>query len=186
MWVAEKVEKKKPDELNAYASNARVHTEQQIQQIANSISEWGWTIPILIYEENTVLAGHGRLTAAKSLNIDEVPCIVAEGWSDAQKKAYVIADNKLAENSEWDTGLYFSELKELSNLGFDISLTGLDQELGALSFAPNLNPETHFAEITSQDIESASETVGQIAPSGTKVVELTCPHCGKDFEFSGM
>jgi len=189
MWVADKVEKKKTEELNVYSTNARVHTEQQINQIANAISEWGWTIPILIDEDNTVLAGHGRLTAAKSLSIDEVPCIVARGWSEAQKKAYVIADNKLAENSEWNTDVYFSELKELSSIGFDLTLAGFDDDL-KFSFQPNLSPTANLTEVTGADIENATKSIyeqfmgaGQEAKTGE--VDVICPECGHDFKVSG-
>ena len=111
-------------ELIPYENNSRVHSDQQIRQLANSIEQWGFTIPILIDENKMVLAGHGRLQAAKSLNINEVPCIVADGWTDAQKRAYVIADNKLAENSEWDMSTYYAELKSLADTGFDLTFAG--------------------------------------------------------------
>jgi ParB-like chromosome segregation protein Spo0J len=125
-WSAEKIQQKNVDELIPYDRNPNIHPDSQIDQLANSVREWGWTVPILIDENDMVLAGHGRLFAAKRLEMKTVPCIVAEGWSEQQKKAYVIADNKLSENSQWDDALYFSELKSLSNDGFNVDLTGFE------------------------------------------------------------
>jgi ParB-like chromosome segregation protein Spo0J len=100
-WPADKVERRKVDDLVPYASNARTHSKEQIDQIARSIEEWGWTVPVLIDEDGGLIAGHGRILAAKKLKIDEVPVVVARGWSEAQKRAYVLADNKLTENGAW-------------------------------------------------------------------------------------
>ena len=89
------------DDLIPYENNPKNHPANQIDQIVDSINEWGWTMPLLIDDQNNVIAGHGRLLAAKKLGINEVPCIVAREWSDEKKKAYCIADNKLTENSTW-------------------------------------------------------------------------------------
>ena len=124
-WSAEKIQQKSVDALIPYDRNPNIHPESQIDQLANAVREWGWTVPILIDENDMVLAGHGRLFAAKKLKLDTVPCIVAEGWSEEQKKAYVIADNKLSESSQWDDALYFSELRSLSDSNFDLSLMGM-------------------------------------------------------------
>jgi ParB-like chromosome segregation protein Spo0J len=86
--------------------------------------EWGWTCPILVDESNTVIAGHARIEAARRLGWTEVPVVVARGWSEAQKKAYVLADNKLAENAGWDREKLVCELEELRALAFDVTLTG--------------------------------------------------------------
>ncbi len=111
--------------LKPWARNARTHSKKQIRQIADSITEFGFTNPILIDKQNTVLAGHGRIEAAKLLGVAQVPCVRLETMSEAQKRAYVIADNKLALNAGWDESLLAEELKELvSDDGFDISLTG--------------------------------------------------------------
>jgi len=121
------------DRLIPYARNARTHSEAQIAQIAASIREWGWTTPILVDEDGTVLAGHGRLAAARQLQMTEVPVIVASGWSDAKRRAYVLADNKLALNAGWDDELLTLELGELGDLGFDLQLIGFsDEEIKAL------------------------------------------------------
>ncbi len=119
--------------LIPYARNSRTHSEAQIKQIAASIKEWGFTSPVLIDEKNTILAGHGRTMAAKLLGWTEVPVIVARNWTDAQKRAYVIADNKLALNAGWDSELLAIELQDLSVAGYDVLTTGFEgDELAAL------------------------------------------------------
>jgi ParB-like chromosome segregation protein Spo0J len=136
-WPADKIERRQLSELVPYARNARTHSDEQIGQIAAAIREWGWTSPILIDEEGMVIAGHGRLLAAERLGIGEVPVVVARGWSDAQKRAYLIADNKLAANAGWDTGLLQLEAADLSAMGFDFGLTGFTlSELAGLTGGP--------------------------------------------------
>ena len=104
-WPADKVERRKVKDLVPYAKNARTHSEEQIDQIARAIEQWGWTVPCLVDEKGGLIAGHGRVLAAKKLGLDEVPVVVARGWSKAQKRAYVLADNKLTENGGWDDDL---------------------------------------------------------------------------------
>lgn len=118
----------KVSELIPYARNARTHSDEQVTQIAASIKEWGWTTPILVDEDMQIIAGHGRLAAAKKLCITEVPVIAALDWTDAQKKAYVLADNKLALNAGWDDELLKIELSELKTLDFELSLIGFDDD----------------------------------------------------------
>jgi DNA modification methylase len=104
-----------------------------VAQIAASINEWGWTIPVLVDEGGQLIAGHGRLLAARKLGLPEVPAMTATGWTEAQKKAYVIADNKLALNAGWDLDALKVELADLGELGFDVGLTGFgDDELADL------------------------------------------------------
>lgn len=129
-WPADNQRRVKVADLVPYARNSRTHSEQQIAQIAASITEWGFTTPILIDTDNNIIAGHGRLAAAQKLGLKDVPCIVADGWTDAQKKAYVIADNKLALNAGWDNEMLAVEFGELRELGFDVALTGF--ELGEI------------------------------------------------------
>src|ERR1041385_153969 len=132
-WPADKVERWPIDRLIPYARNARTHTPDQVDQIAASIKEWGWTNPVLVGEDNTLIAGHGRVLAARKLRISEVPVMIATGWSEAQKKAYAIADNKLALNAGWDEALLGLEIGELEGLGFDIGLLGFtDTDIAAL------------------------------------------------------
>jgi len=119
--------------LVPYAKNSRTHSDHQVSQVMASIKEFGFTNPILIDDENVIIAGHGRLMAAQRMGIDDVPCIRLSGMTDAQKKAYVIADNKLALNAGWDDELLALEIGELRDLDFDVSLTGFsDEELAAL------------------------------------------------------
>ncbi|MGL3107079.1 ParB/Srx family N-terminal domain-containing protein [Bradyrhizobium sp. BR 1432] len=114
--------------------NSRRHSPEQIEQIAASIRQWGWTMPILAADDGMVLAGHGRLAAGKLLAIAEVPVIVARGWTDQQKRAYVIADNRLTDASDWDDEMLRFELNHLLAGGFELSLTGItEDELTKLS-----------------------------------------------------
>jgi len=117
---------KKVNELIPYAKNSRTHSDEQISQVMASIKEFGFTNPILIDENNGIIAGHGRLIASQRLGIDEVPCIVLEGLTENQKRAYVIADNKLALNSGWDEEMLKLEIEDLNLDGFDIDLLGFN------------------------------------------------------------
>ena len=133
-WPADKVERRDVASLVPYAKNARTHSAAQVAAIAASIREWGWTVPVLVDEAGGIIAGHGRILAAQKLGITQVPVMVATGWSEAQKRAYVIADNKLALNAGWDDELLKLELGDLRDLDFDLSLTGFDDdELAALT-----------------------------------------------------
>jgi hypothetical protein len=114
-------------DLIPYINNSRTHSESQIKQVAASINEFGFTNPIIIDEGNTILAGHGRLQAAQLLGMDKVPTQSVEGWSQAKKKAYIIADNKLALNAGWDFELLKIELDTIKSLDFDVELTGFDE-----------------------------------------------------------
>jgi DNA modification methylase len=130
---ADKTERWSIERLIPYAKNARTHSDAQIAQIAASIREWGWTTPVLVDEAGTIIAGHGRLLAAQRLQMTEVPVMVASGWTDAQKRAYVLADNKLALNAGWDNELLGLELADLKGLDFDLDLTGFSpDEIAAL------------------------------------------------------
>jgi DNA modification methylase len=130
---ADKVEKWDIEKLIPYARNSRTHSDEQVLQIASSIKEWGWTTPVLIDETGQIIAGHGRVMAGKKLGIKEVPVMIAKDWSEAKKKAYVIADNKLALNAGWDNSILALELAELKEFDFDLGLTGFsDDELSAL------------------------------------------------------
>src|SRR5262245_59645624 len=132
-WPADAVERRPVASLVPYARNARTHSPEQVAQIAASIREWGWTAPVLVDEHGNIIAGHCRVLAAQRLGLAEVPVMVARGWSEAQKQAYVIADNKLALNAGWDEDLLRIEIGELKGLGVDLGLTGFGElELDAL------------------------------------------------------
>lgn len=120
-------------DITPFARNSRTHSDEQVAQVAASIKEFGWTNPILIDETSTIIAGHGRLMAAQRLGLSEVPTIRLEGLTDAQKRAYVIADNKLALNAGWDEEMLAIEIGDLLEQGFDLDLTGFgEDEIGAL------------------------------------------------------
>jgi len=110
--------------LEPYAKNSRTHSEKQVEQIAASITEFGFTNPVLVDGADGIIAGHGRLLAAKLLGMAEVPTIELAGLSAAQKRAYIIADNKLALNAGWDDAILADELRALGEEGFDLELTG--------------------------------------------------------------
>lgn len=125
-WPADKIQRMQVSALIPYANNSRTHSDAQVAQVAASMKEWGWTNPILVDEEGMIIAGHGRVLAARKLGLSEVPAMVASGWTEAQKKAYVLADNQLALNAGWDVELLQTELQGLGEAGFDLGLLGFD------------------------------------------------------------
>jgi DNA modification methylase len=132
-WPADAVSRRAVASLAPYARNARTHSPEQIAQIAASIREFGFTVPVLVDTAGTLIAGHGRVLAAQSLGLTEVPTMVAAGWSAEQIRAYRIADNKLTLNAGWDDDALKFELGELQLAGFDLGLTGFgEQELMGL------------------------------------------------------
>ena len=153
---ADKVERWKIEKLVPYARNARTHSDEQVGQIAASIKEWGWTTPILVDEDGSIIAGHGRTLAAQRLQMTEVPVMVAKGWSDAKKRAYVLADNKLAMNAGWDNEMLALELGEIGDLGFDLDLTGFTaDEIAALTpeqIEPGLTDEDEVPELPEKSV----------------------------------
>ena len=178
------IELRRVEDLNPYDKNSRVHSDEQIDQIVDSIKTWGWTIPILIDEENTVIAGHARLSAGQKLEYGEIPCIVAKGWTEQQKKAYVNADNKLAENSNWDMGLFFQELKLLNDDGFDLKVIGIDKNF-QLDFTNDYTPSIDFGEISQTDINNAEKNQENFGTQNIHTQDVVCPECGNVFEISG-
>ena len=122
-----KVTHKKVTELIPYVNNSRTHSDEQVAQIAASIKEFGWTNPILVDGKNGIIAGHGRLLAARKLGHKEVPTIELSELTEAQKRAYVIADNKLALNAGWDDEVLKLEIAHLNSLDFDLTLLGFDK-----------------------------------------------------------
>jgi DNA modification methylase len=144
-WPADKVERRAINGLIPYARNARTHSDAQVAQIAASMREWGWTNPVLVDEEGGIIAGHGRVLAARQLGLTEVPVMVAEGWSEAQKRAYILTDNQLPLNAGWDMDLLGNEVRGLAEWGFDTQLLGfgnLDALLAGEGLTdPNAAPE---------------------------------------------
>jgi ParB-like chromosome segregation protein Spo0J len=161
---------RKTADLIPYVNNARTHSEQQVLQIAASIKEFGFTNPVLVDGENGIIAGHGRVLAAKKLGLDEVPTIELKHLTKTQKKAYILADNRLALNSGWDNDLLALELGELSDDGFDLDLLGFDVgELESFEEAEQIETQTHESktkEIDTDDFE----------------MEQKCPKCGFEYD----
>lgn len=151
------------DTLIPYCRNARVHSPEQVQRIASSIKEFGFNNPILVDGEKGVIAGHGRLAAAQLLGLKEVPTIQLDGMTDAQKRAYILADNRIALDSTWDTKLLSVEAEALKEAGIDIELTGFsDDEINELVSGWC----SDIPEIENQSIPSSETTkiVVQVAP----------------------
>lgn len=126
-WPADKVERWPINRLRENPSNPKLHSEAEVAETAAAIKQWGWTFPILTDETGLIIAGHRRHRAAKLLGFVEVPVMVARGWTDAMRRAYVIADNKHAERGKWDDTLLAMDVGVLNDDGFDIGLTGLTQ-----------------------------------------------------------
>jgi ParB-like chromosome segregation protein Spo0J len=152
-----KIEILKTDSLIPYARNSRTHSEAQVAQIAGSIREFGFTNPVLIDGENGIIAGHGRIMAAQKLGLAEVPCIRLDHLTETQRKAYVIADNKLALNSCWDEEMLGLELADLREMDFDLTLTGFDGD----------EIETFLNPLESADIEKEWAESGMPDYDGT-------------------
>jgi DNA modification methylase len=146
MLGATKIEWMSVETLIPYAKNARTHSDEQVAQIAGSIKEFGFNNPVLVDKDNSVIAGHGRLMAARKLGMDKVPVVQLGHMTEAQRKAYVLADNRIALNSGWDTGMLSLELQDLKD-DIDLSLLGFDpDELDAL-----LNPIEETEGLTDED-----------------------------------
>lgn len=116
------------EKLKPYKNNARTHSDEQIEKIAKSMKEFGFINPVLVDGNLNVIAGHGRILGAKKLGMKEVPCLFIENLTEEQKRAYIIADNRLAEDAGWDKELLKIELEDLKNMNFDITLTGFELE----------------------------------------------------------
>jgi ParB-like chromosome segregation protein Spo0J len=126
-------------DLIPYIANSRTHSDAQVAQIAASIKEFGWTNPILVSGDDSIIAGHGRLMAARKLGMEEVPVIVLDHLSKAQQRALVIADNQLALNAGWDMNMLKAEIEDLNLENFDLELLGFDDAFldGLLETAPS-------------------------------------------------
>lgn len=127
MRTTTKLEMRRVADLIPYVRNAREHSEEQVQQLRASLREFGFVAPLLIDTQGNILAGHGRLLAAKAEGMDEVPCVLVEHLTDTQRRAYILADNRLAEQASWNADLVSLELQELKEAGFDLNLTGFDE-----------------------------------------------------------
>jgi ParB-like chromosome segregation protein Spo0J len=166
------ITQRKTADLIPYVNNARTHSEQQVLQIAASIKEFGFNSPVLVDGENGIIAGHGRVLAAKKLNLDEVPTIELKHLTKTQKKAYILADNRLALNSGWDNDLLALELGELSDDGFDLDLLGFDvDELGIDGFEAD---EVEMPELKSGDKEPFQQMTFTLHDEQVEQIKAAC------------
>jgi len=155
-------------ELIPYVKNSRTHSDEQVAQIAASIKEFGWTNPILIDGDNGIIAGHGRLMAARKLGYEVVPTIELKDLTETQKKAYIIADNRLALSAGWDNQMLTIEINDLLADGFALDILGFDtEELQKLLDKPDFEPAT----------EDEQGKLDELDPKW-----IACPHCGKEFD----
>lgn len=177
------------ERLNPYAANSRVHTEAQIDKIAAAIKEFGFLNPVVV-GDGTIIAGHARVRAAHKLGLPEVPTIDASYLTPEQRRAFVIADNRLAEDSTWNEDVLRAELHDLHRLGFNLSMTGMgENELSKLvklsaDYQPKLAPEQQSGVVTDDEVAKAKGRLeGRFADAGNvKMVAVTCPNCGHDFD----
>lgn len=194
-----KIEYVATDDLIPYINNSRTHSESQIKQIASSIREFGFTNPILIDEGGSVIAGHGRLVAAQLLNLDAVPTITLEGLTEAQRKAYVIADNKIALNSGWNDELLKIEIETLKNLNFDLDILGwsvLPDFAGDVDYSI-LDDDSHDEELDGYsdevkkaiqiefdafDYEEAKELISQLRKDGAYIGGIILNYLRKELK----
>lgn len=161
LWPVEK--------LIPYERNARTHSPEQVAQIAASIQEFGFTNPILVASDAGIIAGHGRLAAARQLGMDQVPVIVLDHLTPEQRRAYVLADNQLALNAGWDVDLLRLELTSLQDLSFDLDVIGFsDQQIAGIMEEPNFEPAT-------EDDQS------RLDEKNREEINCTCPNCGHEF-----
>ena len=162
-----KITQKKVTELIPYVNNSRTHSDEQVAQIAASIKEFGWTNPILVDGQNGIIAGHGRLLAARKLGHKEVPTIELADLTDTQKKAYIIADNKLALNADWDKEILSIELGTLQGDNFNIDLLGFD----AIELSDLFDEQIKIPESSSEEIDIDEYNMN-----------CKCPKCGFEFD----
>ena len=155
-------------DLIPYARNSRTHSDAQVSKLEASIREFGFLNPIIVDGQNGIIAGHGRVMAAQKLGMETLPCIEAAHLTDAQRRAYVIADNRMALDAGWDDELLKVELKDLDAVGFDLTLTGFSiEEMDGLFFEPDFAPGS----------EDDQGKLDELAPK-----MVTCPHCGGEWD----
>lgn len=169
------------DKLIPYINNPR-NNEQAIDKVAASIAEFGFNVPIVIDKKNIIITGHTRLLAAKKLGLDEVPCIIADKLTEAQVKAYRIADNRTAEFSQWNQDLLKIELECLNELDFDLNITGFNEEyFNILKSDDDVDLDDFF-----YDVEPNNKQQQEVLQNNENEEEnskfITCPHCGEKVE----
>lgn len=161
------------DKLIPYARNARTHTEEQIKKIQSSIREFGFINPVLIDGEFNIIAGHGRVEAAKREEFAELPCLFVEDLTEAQKRAYILADNRLALDAGWDQEMLAIEIDELRDLGFDLELTGFDlDELEDFGSLEDMESPEYQVEDDDFDLDEALEEIEEPTTKRGQIFQL--------------
>lgn len=147
MRTTTKLEMRRVADLIPYARNAREHSEEQVQQLRASLREFGFVAPLLIDTQGNIIAGHGRLMAAQAEGLETVPCVLVEHLTDTQRRAYILADNRLAEQASWNADLVSLELQELKDAGFDLTLTGFDESDILLEESADVQEDAYDSEL---------------------------------------
>lgn len=188
MQVAIKITNLSAANLVAYHKNARTHSLEQIAKISSSIKEFGFINPVIVDGANGIIAGHGRVVAALALGMVKVPCIEVSHLTQAQKAAYVIADNRLAELSDWNIDMLLDETTSLMDMGFDIELSGIDTDfLNSLTmnigYEPELNPSANTNQVSNQNVSEATIKLGEAFQQKAiqNLIEVICPACAEEF-----
>jgi len=175
-----KIETIAVDRLIPYARNSRTHSDEQVAQVAASIREFGFTNPVLIDGEGGIIAGHGRVMAARKLGLADVPCIRLAHLTDAQKRAYIIADNKLALNAGWDEDMLSLELLDLRGADYALSITGFSaDELEQIFSALDVSPLGSMPEMPSGDRQPFQQVTFTLHDSQAEQVQAALKAAGK-------
>ena len=169
--LEEKMRTVEIEELIPYVNNPKKHPEEQVSKIASSIKKFGFKVPMLITEDFEIIAGHGRYKAANKLGLEEVPCIVADDLTEAEVKAFRLADNKVAE-SDWEADMLAVELEEIEELGGDLEATGFD-ELEINGFIEEPDMDSFVEEDNSDD---------GVEESNSDENYVVCPNCGEEID----
>lgn len=170
-FMPDQLERRPISELVPYARNARTHSDAQIVQIRASIREFGFINPVLIDAAGNIIAGHGRVLAAQAEGMTEVPCVLVEHLSDTQRRAYILADNRLAEMSGWDLDMVAIELGDIRDAGLDLTLTGFTEA--------DLELESPGKSVADEKPENSEIDPDDFADENFK---CTCPRCGFKFD----
>ena len=167
--------------LKPYAKNAKKHPQEQVDLLERSIKEYGFLNPCLIDRDYNVIAGHGRIMAAKQIGMDTVPCLFVEGLTEAQYKAYVLADNRLTELGEWNMDLVMMELQDLQDMDFDISLTGFEMPEQKVKAEDDVEDdpfedieklEKHYGVPYQGNKSRIADIIISLLPAGERLVDL--------------
>lgn len=175
------------DRAKPYAENPRKITDAAVAKVAAVIKEFGWRQPIVVDKDGVIVVGHTRRLAAISLGLDKVPVHVASNLTEAQIRAYRIADNRVGEETDWDRDKLVVELSALTDLDIDLSSLGFDDvDIGELlgeAYKPILNPQSGRDDVTDADVAKAGDKLhGTIKDNAKKdIVDVICPHCGEEY-----